>query len=457
MTMLPLAHLSLFCLLLHVAAVDDGDDFANDLFTDLSPLLALFGERVTTQFMSQSIGLADCIILAMAPLGIVTIIISAIRVGGPALMKAIIGRAIENLSAAEIEIMSSTSKEVCELWNGKTIEVNGRAPIHLAVMAKQQGVLDLLARDVDARDSREQTPLHLTIGQDSTILTELLLRLGASVDAKDWINQTPLHLATTRGLNDAVKLLIQAKADVNAEDTERQKPLHNAVKWGDEGTVRLLIDAGAEVDVKGQFDQTPLHLAAERGYSDVVRLLIDEKVDVNARDWGEMVELLVNVGVDVNAVCEEHGHTAMHHVAKKGMADVASVMLAKDRKSLKIKDKSGNLPVHYLDSPASEVMFSMFVAAGGDKDATDSCGRTLIHRISRGGGSNATEFDMFLVRQGVRVDLRDKEGHTAEDYARRLPELKDLADCLREAMERNRDEQTRHEQGEGEESGHEQR
>ncbi|RSL74612.1 hypothetical protein CEP53_000178 [Fusarium sp. AF-6] len=121
MTMLSLAHLSLFCLLLHVAAADDGDDFANDLFTDLSPLLALFGERVTTQFMSQSIGLADCIILAMAPLGIVNIIVSAIRVGGPALMKAIIGRARENLSAAEIELMSSTSKEVCELWNGKTI------------------------------------------------------------------------------------------------------------------------------------------------------------------------------------------------------------------------------------------------------------------------------------------------------------------------------------------------
>ncbi|RSL74607.1 hypothetical protein CEP53_000177 [Fusarium sp. AF-6] len=353
-----------------------------------------------------------------------------------------------------------------------TREVNGRAPIHLAVMAKQQGVLDLLARDVDAKDSREQTPLHLTIRQDSTILTELLLRLGASVDAKNWINQTPLHLAATRGLNDAVKLLIQAKADVNAEDTERQKPLHNTVKWGDGGTVRLLIDAGAEVDVKGQFDQTPLHLAAERGYGDAVRLLIDEKVDVNARDWGgktplllategnankETVELLVNAGADVNAVCEEHGHTAMHHAAKKCIADVASVMLAKDRKSLKIKDKSGNLPIHYLDSPASEVMFSMFVAAGADKDATDSCGRTLIHRISRGSGSNATEFGMFLVRQGVRVDLRDKEGHTAEDYARRMSELKDLADCLHEEMEHNRDERTSQEEGEGEESSHEQR
>ena len=49
-----------------------------------SSLLALFGERVTTQFMSQSMGWADSIILAMAPLGVVTAVVAAIRVGGPA-------------------------------------------------------------------------------------------------------------------------------------------------------------------------------------------------------------------------------------------------------------------------------------------------------------------------------------------------------------------------------------
>ncbi|KAM0544378.1 hypothetical protein ACHAPJ_011837 [Fusarium lateritium] len=57
----------------------------------------------------------------MAPLGIITIIVSAIRVGGPSWLRAIIGRARENLAAAEVELLSSTSKEVCELWNGSEI------------------------------------------------------------------------------------------------------------------------------------------------------------------------------------------------------------------------------------------------------------------------------------------------------------------------------------------------
>ncbi|KAK1962540.1 hypothetical protein LY78DRAFT_563287, partial [Colletotrichum sublineola] len=99
----------------------DGYDFANNLFSDLAPLLALFGERVTMQFMSGAMGWADTIILAMAPLGIITAIVGAIRVGGPTWLKAVIGRARENLAVAEAELMSSTSQEVCELWNGQEI------------------------------------------------------------------------------------------------------------------------------------------------------------------------------------------------------------------------------------------------------------------------------------------------------------------------------------------------
>ena len=36
-------------------------------------------------------------------------------------MKAVVGRARENIAAVEMELMSSTSHEVCELWNGQGI------------------------------------------------------------------------------------------------------------------------------------------------------------------------------------------------------------------------------------------------------------------------------------------------------------------------------------------------
>jgi hypothetical protein len=75
-------------------------------------------------------GWADNIILAMAPLGIITAIVGAIRVGGPPSLKAVIGRARENLAVAETELMSSTSKEVCEVWNGReVVRCMGLAPV----------------------------------------------------------------------------------------------------------------------------------------------------------------------------------------------------------------------------------------------------------------------------------------------------------------------------------------
>ena len=57
----------------------------------------------------------------MAPLGVLTAIVGAIRVGGANWLKRLIGRARENFADAEIELMSSVSKEVCELWNGTSI------------------------------------------------------------------------------------------------------------------------------------------------------------------------------------------------------------------------------------------------------------------------------------------------------------------------------------------------
>ena len=95
------------------------NDFTNNLATDLAPLLALFGEQVTKQYLSESLDWLDHVILAMVPLGILTVMVSAIRVRGSSAARAFIGRAQESRGNVEAEIMSCTSYDVCELWNGE--------------------------------------------------------------------------------------------------------------------------------------------------------------------------------------------------------------------------------------------------------------------------------------------------------------------------------------------------
>jgi len=132
-------------------ASDVGSEFSNAIISDLGPLIALFGEQVTKQFMSQSMSWWDHILFGMAPLGIITAIVGAIRVGGPTWMKAIIGRARESRGLAEVELMSSTSHDVCELWDGSHIvRVMGDSPVvqllyfpHLQLESETCGLYNL--------------------------------------------------------------------------------------------------------------------------------------------------------------------------------------------------------------------------------------------------------------------------------------------------------------------------
>lgn len=71
--------------------------------------------------MSESLTWLDHLIFAMVPLGIVAAVTGAIRVQGPHIAKAFVGRARENRALVEFELMSSTSHEVGEAFNGKGI------------------------------------------------------------------------------------------------------------------------------------------------------------------------------------------------------------------------------------------------------------------------------------------------------------------------------------------------
>ncbi|KAI9866732.1 MAG: Ankyrin-2 [Trichoglossum hirsutum] len=129
---------------------DPGDDFSNNFATDIAPLLALFGENVAKQFMADSMGWKDNIIFAMAPLGIITAIVGAIRVSGPGWLKSIVGRAREGRGDVEVELMSSTSEDVCELWNGQSI---------VRVMGSPSIVELILLEEPPSSDDQEQQRL----------------------------------------------------------------------------------------------------------------------------------------------------------------------------------------------------------------------------------------------------------------------------------------------------------
>ncbi|KAL1968267.1 hypothetical protein VTN77DRAFT_2102 [Rasamsonia byssochlamydoides] len=116
--------------LISCTSADGWDDFTNNLATDLAPLIELFGDQVTKQFLSESISLLDDIIFALAPLGILTAVVSAIRVCGNPSLRAFIGRAQEDPGSAELELLSCVSETTAEIFSdGGIARVFGRPKV----------------------------------------------------------------------------------------------------------------------------------------------------------------------------------------------------------------------------------------------------------------------------------------------------------------------------------------
>ncbi|KAI9376296.1 hypothetical protein BJX61DRAFT_538994 [Aspergillus egyptiacus] len=106
------------------------EDFANNFATDLAPLVALFGERLAKQFLAESTTLLDNFIFALSPLGILTAVVSVIRICGNSSLRAFVGRANEPPGEAENELLSCVSDGTAELFhNGGISRVPGRPRI----------------------------------------------------------------------------------------------------------------------------------------------------------------------------------------------------------------------------------------------------------------------------------------------------------------------------------------
>ncbi|KAL3453493.1 hypothetical protein BJX65DRAFT_302395 [Aspergillus insuetus] len=120
-------HCFIFISLFGVVSAEGWKEFADNFATDLAPLVALFGERLTKQYLSESTSLLDNLIFALSPLGILTAVVSVIRICGTSSLRAFVGRANEAPGEAENELLPCVSDATAELFNnGGISRVPGR-------------------------------------------------------------------------------------------------------------------------------------------------------------------------------------------------------------------------------------------------------------------------------------------------------------------------------------------
>ena len=235
-----------------------------------------------------------------------------------------------------------------------------------------------LAADVNARNNKGKTPLHLAASLGRAGIASLLLTAGAEVDAQDNKGNTPLYLAASLGRVGMISLLLTAGADIGlADEAGNATPLHRAVVGGYYTAASLLISAGAEVDAQNAKGRTPLHLAASLGRVGIISLLL-------------------SVGADGDLADEDGNATPLHRAVVGGYYTAASLLIDAVTE-VDAQNKKGRTPLYLAASLGRTGIVSLLLSVGADGGLADEDGITPLDK--------AVENDLDVV-----ADIRDAGG-----------------------------------------------
>lgn len=161
-------------------------------------------------------------------------------------------------------------------------DARGRTPLHVATHARQREAVKLLAKagaKLDALEDDRYDAVTIASVADDVQTLALLLSLGASAQqVTSRYDGTALIAAAHLGHDEVVRQLIAAGAPLDHVNNLHWTAAIEAVVLGDGGprhqrTLSALIDAGANLQLADRQGNTPLQLAKARGYTAMVKLL----------------------------------------------------------------------------------------------------------------------------------------------------------------------------------------
>ncbi|KAJ4860719.1 ankyrin repeats (3 copies) domain-containing protein [Trichoderma breve] len=327
-----------------------------------------------------------------------------------------------------------------------------------------------------SRGGKNLTPLHLAVQKTTTtfgywgsldkseeILAKVLLAAGADPNARTDKGNTPMHIANPEKPQ-LLDMLVEHGADLNAMNASGRTPLLEIItNMGpsssafdllkpDVHTFNKLVDLGADVNATDQNGDNLFHhvmssigFFSDKEFLPLVRRLLHSGVDLNQRNrkghpplWKynlpsptdsdeELLRVLVEAGMDMNACDEEKGETILWVIGRRFQKNLSTMqMFIRLGADPKVSAKDGRTLLHDAAKEKQDASwFRYLISVGAKPEVLDSRGDTLIHSMLRSTPEDykLPEIMQVLVEAGVSPLAKNKNGQTALHVVQSLKAL----------------------------------
>ncbi|XP_014215071.1 ankyrin repeat domain-containing protein 7-like [Copidosoma floridanum] len=206
--------------------------------------------------------------------------------------------------------------------------------------------------------NKEMFSRHI-IRNESTVVMERLIKDGYDINAQDSRGNTPLSIAVACNNADVVRFLLDKKVDINVLNHNGDTPLWIALKKSvSEAIIEMLIDSGVHVNIADRRGDMPLTYVVQRNNTPVAIMLIDAGALVNIKN--------------------KKGLTPLIYAVKNNNVSLASILI-KSGALINDADKYGNTPLIHAVRNNNVPLVKSLIKAGANLYITNHQGKTCFH------------------------------------------------------------------------------
>ena len=283
--------------------------------------------------------------------------------------------------------------------------------VHIYYFLPTASVMSLLAKagaDLNARNKRRQTALHIAVNKGHFNVVKTLLELGCHPSLQDSEGDTPLHDAISKEHDDMLSLLLDYGADITLTNNNGFNALHHAALKGNPSAMKILLTKSNRlwiVEEKKDDGYTALHLAALNNHV-------------------EIAELLVRMG-KANMDCQNVNlQTALHLAVERQHVQIVK-LLVREGANLNIPDKDGDTPLH-------EALRHHTLSQLRQLQDVEGFGKILMGLRNHTDKKASASIACFLAANGADLTIKNRKLQTPLDLCPDPNLCKTLVKCYNE-------------------------